>query len=61
MAFSLNVKVGKVIHVCILDRVWARDDFESPFLDIKGCVSLSIYKAPRFIVGCSSLWEVLFW
>jgi len=46
--------------VWILGRLWFRDDFAPPFRDIKGCVSLSVRKASRFLVFifCSHLYFV---
>ena len=36
--------------MCILGRLWVRDDLAPPFRDVRGCVSLSIRKASRFLV-----------
>jgi hypothetical protein len=48
--FSVSQKGREFIHMCILGRLWVRDDFAPLFLDIRSCVSLSVRKASRFIV-----------
>jgi len=48
--FNVNQKGREFIHVCIFVRLWVRDDFAPPFLNIKGCVSLSIRRVSKFLV-----------